>query len=168
MTFKRVLRFVAPLLASAVLVAGGGQLHSWPTKEAERQIIRSTREVSARTLDASLPAVPLTRWLVDAVGVDPGTTWDLGDCDLKPDPPEPADGYPMCVTAYAARSGIGIRLHILVGTSKRGVFGVPKVHEQSFMGCGQWDQQFHFRKIRRLSDITVNMKALQAEGVCGK
>ncbi len=120
------------ILLIAVLILGGitssGEEPRWA------QAIAKVKALSASSLDPAAPDTPLEIWLNQTLGPDANFEWTPSDCDLKPDPPEPAEGYPVCVMVRAWRTdGIGLKLHILVGPTRMGLVSSPEYQPQSFM-----------------------------------
>jgi hypothetical protein len=146
--------------------SGGAQL----TKAGATEVTRKVKHMSVADLDPLLPRQPLDSWLKRIFGPGASVEWEISDCDLKPGEPEPSMGYPMCVTVRAGEPrNVGVKLHILVGAYKRGVFGKPEVHPQSFMGCSSRNGPLpgmDFRGVQRLSDIPKNLEALRASSKC--
>lgn len=135
----------------------------------QKQLIQRIQTLPVRELEAALPAVPMQQWLRQTLGLQPGDDWQLGSCDLKPDYAD-ADGVQMCVEVRSVPDpgGFGLRLHILVGTYGRGVFGTPSVHSQSFMwrwcetdpGSGALR---NMRRIGTLSDIPRQVAEMRSQ-----
>ena len=168
---------VAIVVVAAIWCAGAGnaraqgrQYHQWPSKAEQLQIVENAKSVSAHALDASQPAVLLELWLKATLGPKATLEWEVGDCDLKPWYPQPADGYPMCVAVRAGRpTRIGLRLHVLVGTFTRGVVEAPTVAEQSFMSCSGSTKRVdghYFLSVDKLSDIPKHIETLTSRPEC--
>ena len=133
-------------------------------------MVANTKRLTAQALDSTQAAVPLEQWLRETLGPKATLEWEVGDCDLKPADPAPPDGNPMCV---AVRAGlpqrIGLRLHVLVGTFERGVFGQPSVEKQSFMACSsskRFITTLPFRAVHSLADIPRTIDLLSSMDQC--
>jgi hypothetical protein len=131
--------------------------------ERRARVIRQVQGASARTIDGSLPAMPLERWLRRTLGVTAMVEWSVGGCDLVDVPEAMQRGYPRCVEVNARRADqVDVRLHLLVGTHKGVATGAPVVFNTSFVmkgiksGC--------IRGVEHLSDIPREIDALQADG----
>jgi hypothetical protein len=165
-----LLRVVVLQLCLAVAADAAGSGGAQLTKAGAAGIIRKVERMSVADLDPSLPRQPLDSWLKRIFGPGASVEWEISDCDLKPSAPEPSMGYPLCVTARAGEPRhVGVKLHILVGAYKRGVFGRPEVHSQSFMSCSSPNGPatgMDFRGLRRLSEIPKNLEALRASDKC--
>jgi hypothetical protein len=159
------LQFCFAMTASVAGLAGA-QL----TKAGAAEITQKIERMSVADLDPSLPPQPLAAWLKSVFGPGASVEWEISDCDLKPEVPEPSIGYPMCVTARGGRARLeGVKLHILVGAHTRGVFGKPEVQPQSLMGCSSPNGPLagmDFRSVQKLSDIPKGIEALRAGGKC--
>ena len=146
------------------------QLPQWPPREEQQQIVTNTKKLSAQALDSTLAPVPLEQWLKETLGAKATLEWEVGDCDLKPDGQEPPDGYPMCVVVRAGvPPRLGLRLHLLVGTFKRGVFGQPSVANTSFVWCSRSRPFVNGVPIvaaGKLSEIPANLQALSSSQQC--
>ena len=157
-------------LCFAVMASAAGPAGAQLTKAGAAEIVQKIERMSVADLDSSLPPQPLGAWLKSVLGPDASVEWEVSDCDLKPWEPEPSMGYPMCVTARAGRpKHEGLKLHILVGASKRGVFGRPEVQPQSFVGCSSPRGPLagmDFRSVPKLSDIPRLVGALRASVEC--
>ena len=142
------------------------QFPQWPSPAVQRQMVTNTKRLSAQALDSTQAAVPLEQWLHETLGPKATLEWEVGDCDLKPEYPEPPDGYSMCVAVRASvPPRIGLRLHVLVGTFKRGVFGPPSIEKQSFMGCSSLVDG-PFASVSRLADIPRNIETFSSKEKC--
>ena len=142
------------------------QWPQWPSQQVQRQMVTNTKRLSAQALDSTQAAVLLEQWLHETLGPKATLEWEVSDCDLKPDYPEPPDGYLMCVAVRASLPPrIGLRLHVLVGTFKRGVFGQPSIEKQSFMGCSSLVDG-PFASISSLADIPRNIESFSSKEKC--
>ncbi len=142
------------------------QLPQWPSPAVQRQMVANTKRLSAQALDSTQAAVPLEQWLHETLGPKATLEWEVGDCDLKPEYPEPPDGHSMCVAVRASLPPrIGLRLHVLVGTFKRGVFGQPSIEKQSFMGCSSLVDG-PVASISRLADIPRTIESFSSKEKC--
>jgi hypothetical protein len=129
--------------------------------------ISKVRATTAVTVEASLPRVSLEAWLQSALGRAVRVTWRISDCDLKPDPPEPAEGYPVCVAAEASTPDrISVRLHFLVGTTK-GTATDPQLFEgQGLVGCFFRAGGFRYGGVEHLADLSRALTDIRSHGEC--
>jgi hypothetical protein len=67
------------------------------------------QELTASSLDADLPALPLGRWVRENVAPDVGLKWEVSDCDLKA-------SEDACVRIDAHRRGVWAKVHVRTGT----------------------------------------------------
>jgi hypothetical protein len=165
----RMLVLIIPF-SFAMTASAAGWEGAQLTKAGAAEIVQKIERMSVADLDPSLPPQPLGVWLKSLFGPDASAEWEVSDCDLKPEAPEPSIGYPMCVTARVGRARlVGVKLHILVGADKRGVFGKPEVQPQSFVGCSSPKgllAGMDFRGVEKLSDLPKQIEALRAGGKC--
>lgn len=165
----RVLLFAALLLAG---VTSSAQDLEWD------RVISSLKTLSANLLDPAAPGVPLEVWLQRTLGEDTVLAWTPSDCDLKPDPPEPPEGYPVCVVIRAKRPDrVWVKLHILVGTTRTGLVALPEYQPQSFMGrprfrCLRDDEELRctpkwcFEGLDTLCDLEETLGRLARDPAC--
>ena len=114
------------------------------------KVIAYAKRLDVSQLDPSLPKRPLQQW-VKAVGAPAKSTeWRMSDCDLKPDPPEPPEGRPLCVEfVVGITNNSGIWGHIVVGTDRKGITGQPR-----FMGMTlSIKRGEEFESSEKLSDL---------------
>jgi hypothetical protein len=136
---------------------------------ADERVAR-TKESLASGIDADLPRVPLERWLHRTIGSQGNLSWRISDCDLKPDPPEPVEGYPVCVAAIGrTRDRIGMKLHFLVATTKGNRIDPPRFQPQSLLSCSSskgWSHGHQYEGIERLSELPAAIERLRESRQC--
>jgi len=91
------------------------------TIQISERVLTYGKSLDVNRLDASLPHVALEEWMKTATA-PAQTVWWIGDCDLKPDPPEPPEGYLVCLRfTVIVNHDAAIRGLVIVGSQKAGL-----------------------------------------------
>jgi len=136
-------------IAVTTLIALPLIVNSEPAQSMEKQAVSNTQRALASDLDAELPKLPFSDWIVKVVGPGAGVVWQLSECGERVDT-APSRGVDAraCVQVNSVLSdGRKVIVMIAVGTFKKGVTGPPAFH------FGVIDQNGELRPIRRLRDL---------------
>jgi hypothetical protein len=115
----------------------------------EKVAIERTKNQLVSSFDRSLPKVTLEFFLKCESGGAP-ITWDVNDCEEETGDPATDQGreFPICVEADFDKDHAAVSLLISLGTSKKGLFGVPALFSVSII-----EQNGTSRPVRHLSDL---------------
>jgi len=91
----------------------------------EQQVISYAKALDVAKLDPALPPQRLDKWLRSAPAHVDTVTWEMGDCDLKPDFSNPNYVAPLCAKVSFRRGNCGGWALITVGTFRDGISGTP-------------------------------------------
>jgi hypothetical protein len=92
----------------------------------EARVVGFAKTIDVTQLDLSLPSRSLDEWL--RVGPPHLETlqWRKDNCELKPDYPEPPEGYPVCARIGFRRGRVGGWILLRVGTTQHGIVEPPR------------------------------------------
>ncbi len=120
-------------LITALVLAALLCFQELPTGAVDRhEALRQIKGTPANEFDDRLPHVPVDKWLRAAVPKRWTVGWSIGDCDEQWVPPEPAEGYRVCATAFLtapAKESKGAHILFLVGTRNQGVYSRASVYQ---------------------------------------
>ena len=117
----------------------------------DQDVVTYTKRLNVADLDPSLHAQRLDDWLSLGPARSEKVEWSKGDCDLKPDTPEPKEGYPLCVRVDLRRHKAWGWAVIAIGTTRAGIQGRPRV-EHLVVTTKALAQRGQFRRTNRLSE----------------
>src|SRR3954447_258077 len=117
------MRLSIAVLAVALVMPCRGET---PAVSAEHAIVSQAKQLDVAKLDPALKPQLLEDWLRHGPARVETLQWDVSDCDLKPDYPEPAAGYPLCVKAAFQRERVSGWLLVIVGTKRKGITEPPR------------------------------------------
>ena len=120
----------------------------------EAHLVKYARQVNIADLDVALRSAELGQWLVSGPPHIERVEWSESDCDIKPDYPEPKDGYPLCVKGRLARRNMWGWLVLTVGTVRRGVSGRPQLR-YVMMTTPALARRGQFRQVKKLSELPM-------------
>jgi hypothetical protein len=131
-------------------------------------LVARVQAVKADQVDSALPHIPLRRWLQAAIGPGGTIVWERSDCDLKPDQPEPNEGYPVCVLARGSWKDrqIVMKVHFLASTSRGHRVDPPQFQPQSFVGCASANGWSSGGAMEKLSALPEAVQELKVTGDC--
>ena len=93
----------------------------------EEEVIKYSKSIDVKTLDASLPSQRLEDWLRSGPAHTQLLRWESDEtCDNKPF--RDLD-YPRCVRVTFGRGGQSGYFLVLIGTRKKGIIGPPRLYE---------------------------------------
>jgi hypothetical protein len=92
----------------------------------EATVVAYAKAIDVEKLDPALPSQRLEEWLRLGPPRLENVRWRRSSCDLKPDYPEPPDGYPLCVKFVYRRSRVSGWAIVKIGTMRKGIFGPPR------------------------------------------
>jgi hypothetical protein len=127
------MRYVALIVAAAL---GFGEAVADPSLSAEQQAVavEHAKRLPASSVDDTLPAIPLSAWLRETIGVT-DLEWFISDCDLRSTGRQSPKERLLCVGARApAMHPVSLRFHLVVGNWAEGVSGGPYMMS-SFVTC---------------------------------
>ena len=93
----------------------------------DADLVRYAKRIDVRGLDSSLGSRRLEDWLLSGPPHLKTLEWQKSDCDIKPDGPEPREGWPLCVKVIMRRSEAPGWLVLMIGTTKAGIQGPPRL-----------------------------------------
>jgi hypothetical protein len=94
-------------------------------KVTEQRIISYAKALDVSKLDPSLSSQRLDQWLRFGPAHLDTVTWEMSDCDLKPDFSNPNYVAPLCAKVRFRRGNCGGWAIITVGTFRNGISGHP-------------------------------------------
>jgi hypothetical protein len=103
-----------------------------PSEAMGQNLITTVQRVSVATLDSTMPAIPLERWLTRLAGPSHALSWEVNDCG------EGGDGReaPTCVEAIVAlRGDTTAHLSLIVADLEGGRAVPPAIWDMS-IGAG--------------------------------
>jgi hypothetical protein len=136
------------------------------------ELVARVQSVSADLVDPALPHIPLQEWINATLGSGAAIVWERSDCDLKPAPREPKEGYPICVVIRAGWKAerIGMKLHFLASSTRGNRVEPPQLQPQSFMSCVSstkgFDEGHVFRSLEKLSGFPKAIQDLRDAKEC--
>src|SRR5215203_4851494 len=98
----------------------------------DRDVIEYAESIRASRLHGTLPSQRLEDWLLSGPPHVEKAEWYVSaGCDLKATGPEPKEGYPLCVRVAFARGALSGFALIRVGTTRKGIEGLPRFEHAS-------------------------------------
>ena len=93
----------------------------------QAEAIRATKQKIVRTIDPTLPAMTLERWLQQQLGPQVEMAWEVNDCgEASGSAADAARDLPFCVGASAELpDGRNLTLFFFSGTAKTGLSSAP-------------------------------------------
>jgi hypothetical protein len=114
--------------ASILLLLSLSAPLAWSQKTAkvtEQQIISYARALDVSKLDPSLSSQRLDQWLRFGPAHLNTVTWEMSNCDLRPDFSNPNYVEPLCAKVRFKRGDCGGWAIITVGSFRNGISGHP-------------------------------------------
>jgi hypothetical protein len=136
-----------------LLLAAALAVHKAPHKGVvdDHALVAYAKKLNVAELDPALNPRRLDEWLEAPAHFDK-IEWSKGDCDLKPDSPEPKDGYPLCVRIDLRRGRAWGWVVITVGTVRKGIDGPPRFR-YVVATSGALARRGDIRQTRKLSEL---------------
>jgi hypothetical protein len=91
----------------------------------ERQVVDYAKSLNVSKLDPTLSSQRLDQWLKSGPAHLDKVTWEMSDCDLKPNFSDPQYVAPLCAKVRFRRGNCGGWAIITVGTFRDGISGTP-------------------------------------------
>lgn len=124
-------------------------------------LIRYVKHLSVARLDPALPSQPLGDWLSSGPPQLTKVEWLGGDCDIKPDGPEPSGGWPLCVRLQLHRREVWGWAIIKVGNVRDGIRGEPQL-EYLILTSKTLAQRGQLKRIKKLSGLPRLLAEVEA------
>jgi len=129
--------------------------------QSEPGVVAYVKALDVAKLDAALPSHRFEDWLSSVLPKIDSLEWSRSDCDLKPEGPEPGEGWPLCVKVRLKRRHLWGWVTVIVGTTRLGIHGEPRVRyvamtSEALLMKGQ------FRDAAKLSELPRLLAEVEA------
>jgi len=125
------------------------------------KVIAYAKTIDVAQLDPLLQSQPLEAWLRLGPSHIEQLRWRISSCDLKPDYPEPPDGYPLCVDFVYQRGRVAGWGIVNVGTTRKGIVGPPRF--KGAVVSTRTSDETRYENAEKLSELPRVISRLLAE-----